>query len=283
MELNDFLTLIRFKNITIAVFYILIFSTLITRSFVASDFALILISNLLAIWEIYSFNDLEDAKVEMILKKRGKVFHKNLIINGKITQKEAFIITLILAISALLIAMTIANSNFVLVILILTIGFLYSEKHFRLKSKPPLDVLSHAFIGPLIPLSIFINTRINSITILALFSFFLGSLIPEILNQRYDYKIDKKNKIKTTVQILGKGFSLKLIILMSVTIILLNGGIFFLYGSKNLALLYLSLVPFLIMFLFKKVRQLLEKRPVILVIPLGINIFILLLGFLNIV
>ncbi len=283
MEINDFLSLVRFKNTTIMVFYILIFSILMTRNFIIQDFLLILIVNLLAVWSIYSFNDSEDAEMEMSFKKGRKFFHKNIILSGRVTKSGALTTTMVLAISALLLSMSIGNLNLVLTASILLLGFLYSNRNFRLKSKPPLDVLSHALIGPLIPLGIFINVGIGIIHVMILISLFLGAIIPELLNQRYDYNLDKKNKIRTTVQLLGKSFSLKLIIMLAFAIIILNGIIFLLYGGMNLASIYILLSPLLMMFLFKRVRQWIEKKPAILAIPVVVNLLVLLLGFFNLV
>jgi len=278
----NLLTFIRFRNTTVTVLYILFFSTLLARKVNLYEFSQMALSNLFAIWAIYGFNDLEDAKLELGLKKRRKFFHKNLILNGQISEREAYGITLILSLLALLISLQMRIYNFVLIGLILLIGLVYSSGYFRFKSRPPFDVLSHAIIGPLISMGVFVTAGTNILNGMALLSFFLGSLIPEILNQRYDYHLDKKNKIKTTVQLLGKGISLKLLIGLAFSIIVLNGLIFFLYGGIDLALLYLLLSPLLIIFLNKKVRQLLEKKPIVLTIPIFVNLIVLLLGFLNI-
>jgi len=283
METKDLLTLIRFKNTTIVVFYVLIFSTLLTRSLTLSDFLLILLVNLLAIWSIYSFNDFEDSRMVFSLKKRKEFFHKNMIINGKIHRSEALTLTLILAFLSLLLSIKLSLSNFLIIASILLLGVSYSERNFRLKSKPPFDVLAHGLIGPLMSLSVLINIGINILSLLALSSFFLGSIVPEILNQRYDYFLDKKNKVKTTVQLLGRAFSLKLIIAMSFAIIVINSIIFLLYGGLNLLILYSVLSPLLIMFLFKKIRQMLERKPIILIIPVMVNMIVLIAGFLNLV
>ncbi len=282
MKTSNLLTFIRFRNTTVTVLYILLFSTLLARKVNLYEFSLVALSNLFAIWAIYGLNDMEDAKLELTLKKRRKFFHKNLILNGQISEREAYGLTLIFGLLALLISLQMGIYNFVLIGLILLIGLVYSSSHLRFKARPPLDVLSHAMIGPLISMGIFVTVGTSVLYGITLISFFLGSLIPEILNQRYDYNLDKKNKVKTTVQMLGKGISLKLIIGLAFSIIVLNGLIFFLYGGIDLALLYLLLSPLLIMFLNKKVRQLLEKKPIVLVIPIFVNIIVLLLGFLNI-
>ncbi len=282
MKASNLLTLIRFRNTTVTVLYILLFSILLTRKVSLYEFSVVTLSNLFAIWAIYGFNDLEDAKLELGLKKRRKFFHKNLILNGRISEREAYGITLILGLLALLISLQMGIYNFLLIGLILLIGMIYSSSHFRFKSRPPFDVLSHAMIGPLISMGVFVTAGTSILYWIALLSFFLGSLIPEILNQRYDYYLDKKNKVKTTVQILGKAISLKLVIGLAFSIIALNGFIFFLYGGIDLALFYLLLSPLLIMFLNKRVRQLLEKKPIVLVIPILVNLIVLLIGFLNI-
>jgi len=281
MKIGTLLTFIRFRNTTITVLYILLFSALLARKFNLYEFSLATLSNLFAIWTIYGFNDVGDAKLELGLKKRREFFHKNLILNGQISEKGAYGTILILGLLALLISLRLGIFNFLLIGLILLIGLVYSSSHFRFKSRPPFDVLSHAMIGPLISMGIFVTVT-SIVYWIALLSFFLGSLIPEILNQRYDYYLDKKNKVKTTVQILGKAISLKLVIGLAFSIIVLNGFIFFLYGGIDLALLYLLLSPLLIMFLNKKVRQSLEKKPIVLVIPILVNLIVLLIGFLNI-
>lgn len=282
MKIGNLLTLIRFRNTTVTVLYILLFSTLLARKINLYEFSLVTLSNLFAIWATYGFNDLEDAKLELGLKKRRKFFHKNLILNEQISEIEAYGITLIFGLLGLLISLQMGIYNFLLIGLILLIGLVYSSRYIRFKSRPPLDVLSHAMIGPLISMGIFFMVGINTLYGIALLSFFLGSLIPEILNQRYDYYMDKKNKVKTTVQISGKAISLKFIIGLAFSIIVLNGFIFFLYGGVDLALLYLLLSPLLIMFLNKRVRQLLEKKPIVLVIPILVNLVVLSVGYFNI-
>ncbi len=279
MEVGNFLTFIRFKNTTIVVLYVALFSSLITRLINSNELVLVVLSNILAIWAIYGFNDLEDAKLEPSLKKRRKFIHKNMVLNGKIPENFAAVSIVILAALSLIVASAIGFLNVYAILSILIIGFLYSSRYVRLKSKPPLDVLSHAIIGPLIPFGIFLNAGLNALFLVTLASFFLGSLVPEILNQRYDYSLDRKNNIRTTVQLLGKTLSLKLIMLLAFAIIALNGIVFFLYGGSNLLLIYLLMSPLLIMFLHRRVRQLLEKKPIVLLIPVIVNLLMVLMGF----
>lgn len=279
MEIAGFLKLFRIKSTFSVIVYVLLFSTLMTRNFVLNEFLLLLSSNLLASWAIFSFNDLEDAKYDIKFRLKRT---RNAVSSGLISKRSAYAFVIILSIFALIISLYMNILNFYLIAIIFLIGFAYSSSYFRLKKRPPFDIISHSLIGALVAASAFIKFDINFLYLTLFVTFFVDSAIPEILNQRYDYEIDKKTKTKTTVQLLGKVLSLKLLIFLGLLNFILYALIFFLYDGINLLLVYLLFSPLIIMFVTKQMRRLMEKKPEIMLLLVLLLLSITLLGFFKI-
>lgn len=279
MYVNALLKLVRFKSTASVVAYVLLFSALMTRSFILNELLLLFIVNLFAVWTIFSFNDLEDAKFDTKFSLKKK---RNPISSGLISKSTAYLIVFILSVASLSISLYVNINNFYLISLILVIGFFYSSSYFRLKTKPPFDMIAHSIIGVLVAMSVFVTLEIKLLYVVLFATFFINSAIPEILNQRYDYQIDKKTRTHTTVQILGKKQSLKLLIALAFVNLTLYGIAFFLYGGVKLLAVYIIFLPLMIIFVTKPVRRLMERKPLIITLPVLLTLFIALLGFLNI-
>ncbi len=86
-----------------------------------------------------------------------------------------------------------------------TIGFLYSWKPVRLKSIPVMDLIGHVIcLGVLQFSTTYFAFRTFDLLFISLLMIVVPfSLITEIFHELSDFKVDKKTKIKNTIQRIG--------------------------------------------------------------------------------
>lgn len=172
-------------------------------------------TNLLLTAFVYTFNDVEDAIEDYgDLEKRKR----NPISTGELTKGRGYLISLLLVLSGLVLSHLISLLTFFFAIILVVVGFLYSWKQVRLKSIPYVDITSHILC---------LGVLQFFITYLAFKSFellmipFLMIIIPlsltvEIVYEIKDFNIDKKTKMRNTVQKIGKKRAKKFLIPSSV-------------------------------------------------------------------
>jgi len=186
----------------------------------------------------HAINDVEDSDDDYhVLKKRKR----NPISNKDLTKKQGYVICISLLLTGLFLLLTVSFIVFSLGLTLGLLGFFYSWKPVRLKSIPVADIISHA-IG--------LGVLQFSITYLAFRSFDLFfipfliiivplSLITEIFHELGDFNVDKKTKIKNTVQILGIFNTKKLTIILG--IICTVGFLLLFYNIyPNVSIIFLS-------------------------------------------
>ena len=196
--LSEFYKLIRVKNWRAYFFMFLLGLLLIKAPFQES--LLLTISIIFYLAFSFAINECFDTEEDKICKK------ENVIAEGKIDFKAAFIISISLAFFGLLTSLLISFHSFLVYLSMVLISFLYSAKPVKLKGRAFFDFLSHSlFFGILIfffaPISL---GKLNSLIILLAPSIFLLSSIFELRNHLEDYECDKKAGLKTTVIFLGK-------------------------------------------------------------------------------
>ena len=111
---------------------------------------------------------------------------------------------------------------FVLGVIFSFVGFFYSWRPLRLKSKPIWDVISHVlFLGVQQFLITYLAFRPLDLLVTPFLMIIISfSSMNEIMHELIDFKVDAETEISNTVQMFG-GFDVrKLLIVLSVTVII---------------------------------------------------------------
>ena len=147
----------------------------------------------------YMFNDLEDAEDDYHdVEKRIR----NPIASGEITRRQSYLFNLFLLSVGLLLLLSISPFVFLLGIIYALVGFVYSWKSLRLKSRPILDLGSHVlFLGVLQFLTTYAAFRPLDLSIAPFLMIIVPiSVMNEILHELQDYEVDRDTEITNTVQ-----------------------------------------------------------------------------------
>ena len=147
----------------------------------------------------YMFNDLEDAADDyQDVEKRMR----NPIASGEITRRQSYLFNLSLLSVGLLLLFSLSPFVFLLGIIYALVGFVYSWRSLRLKSRPILDLVSHAlFLGVLQLLTTYAAFRPLDLSIAPFLMIIIPiSMMNEILHELQDYEIDRDTEITNTVQ-----------------------------------------------------------------------------------
>lgn len=171
----------------------------------------------------YMFNDLEDAEDDYHdVEKRIR----NPIANGEITRRQSLLFNMFLLSLGLLLLLSISPFVFLLGIIYAFVGFGYSWKNLRLKSRPILDLVSHVlFLGVLQFLTTYAAFRPLDIFIVPFLMIIVPfSLMNEIIHEMKDFDVDKKTKINNTVQRF-EGFDITRLMMASIVMIVIGCSI----------------------------------------------------------
>lgn len=175
---------------------------------------LIFISNLLITAFGYAFNDIEDADDDYHDIKKMK---RNPIASKELSKKNSFFFSILLMSTGLILLYYINRTVFFLGIINVLIGFFYSWKPIRLKSKPFMDLISHVFFLGAIQFSIiYLALRPLDLHIIPLLTITISvSMMNEIFHELLDYELDKKTQINNTIQNLKRTNIKKILIFLS--------------------------------------------------------------------
>lgn len=144
---------------------------------------------------------------------------KNPLAKGRISYREAKVIILLSIITSILFTALINENAIWYMITMLLVSAMYSVKPIKLKGRFLLDIVSHSlFFGVMIFLYPFVvfDTGIDKIAILTSLLIAYVSINLELRNHYTDYEHDKKAGLKTTVVVLGKEKTEKIIIAMNI-------------------------------------------------------------------
>jgi 4-hydroxybenzoate polyprenyltransferase len=175
---------------------------------------LIFISNLFITAFGYAFNDIEDADDDYHDIKKMK---RNPIASKELSKKNSFFFSILLMSTGLILLYYINRTVFFLGIINVLIGFFYSWKPIRLKSKPFMDLISHVlFLGALQFSIIYLALRPLDLHIIPLLTITISvSMMNEIFHEILDYELDKKTQINNTIQNLKRTNIKKILIFLS--------------------------------------------------------------------
>jgi 4-hydroxybenzoate polyprenyltransferase len=168
---------------------------------------------------VYAINDVEDAEDDYHdLKKRKR----NPISNGDLTKKQGRLIAFLLLFIGLSLLLTISYLVFLVGSALISVGIIYSWKPIRLKSKPIIDLISHAIACGGLQFSIaYLAFRSFD----PLFISFLMVVIPisfasDISQQFRDFEVDRKTKINNTLQKFGESGPKKLMVVLAAIVMI---------------------------------------------------------------
>lgn len=219
---------------TIMEFYpfLILFGILSTRTYINLLSILLSISILLLLVAAFVINDVEDAEDDA---KDPKKVNRNPISAGIIKKSEGYIFYFGLNILALLPLIFINLHLLILGLVTAVVGYIYSCKPLRLKSRPLVDVLSHGFflagaqvlMFALLPVSVFDNKTI--LTFIGLYLFSMGG---DLYNELRDWVVDREVGLKNSSSFLGY-----------------NPTRFFSYSLYGLGILLITIATYLIIFI----------------------------------
>ncbi|RLI74801.1 4-hydroxybenzoate polyprenyltransferase [Archaeoglobales archaeon] len=159
-----------------------------------------MVSTLLYISFAFAINNCFD--VETDSKNRSKY---NPLVNGSITLKESLLFSVTLALIGIIIASILPLRAFVIYLLSTFLALVYSAPP-RLKTKPPLDLISHGLFFGVLPFLFGLYSSNGSIdsyyTLLG--SLFFYSCFLEMRNHIGDYSSDLTSNTITSAVVLGK-------------------------------------------------------------------------------
>jgi len=195
----------------------------------------------------FTINDCFDVEEDKLDSSK-----RNPVATGELPFKKGFFFSISLAIAGISLSLFFGLKLFLFYLTLTIISLFYSAPPIRFKSRFLLDLISHGlFFGAflfILPVISF-NIELTQIHYLIAFSIFYFSVILELRNHLEDYESDKGANLKTTVCVLGKDKSKKIID----TLALIFPGILLLvlYQQYLYAFLILSLA-FYITFLTQR-------------------------------
>lgn len=171
----------------------------------------------------YMFNDLEDAEDDYHDAEKRM---RNPIASGEITRRQSYLFSMFLLSVGLLLLLSIGPFVFLLGIIYAFVGFVYSWRSLRLKSRPIFDLVSHVlFLGVLQFLTTYAAFRPLDLFVVPFLMIIVPvSLMNEVIHEMIDFDVDKKTKINNTVQRF-EGFDVIKLMIAMVAIIVIGCSI----------------------------------------------------------
>ncbi len=238
-------------------FFIAVLAFIISKGY-TSSFTKILLFYLMILFSLgfsFSINNCFDVKEDKLKKSK-----KNPVATGDLKFKNSVLFSALFAILGVISSIFFGLKIFLFYIGLLLLSLFYSLPPLRFKSRFLLDIISHGLFGGallfLFSLIIFGAKMVLFYYIVA-FSTFCISVTWELRNHLKDYESDNKAGLKTTVCILSKKKSEKLLELMT---ILYSASLFtiFLFQRLFLLVFLIATLIFYLTFLTKKEYKLLD-------------------------
>lgn len=171
----------------------------------------------------YMYNDLEDAEDDYHdVEKR----ERNPVASGEITRRQSYFFNLVLVSAGLYLFSLISALVLVLGGVFTLVGFVYSWRTLRLKSRPILDLVSHViFLGAFQFLTTYAAFRPLDLSVIPFLMIVVPfSLMNEVIHEMKDYDVDKETKINNTVQRF-EGFDMKKLLIAIVAVIVVGSAV----------------------------------------------------------
>ncbi len=164
----------------------------------------VLVANILAMAGAFIINDIADAEDDARDPAKKA---KNAISSGRLDYGFAVRAFWMISLAAAVLYAMGSLWSFVLGVTMIFIGWAYSVYPLRLKARPVVDVVSHAFGAGSLPLitGYFLYDNNPGSAWLVIIGMTLISAYGQFYNQVDDYDVDREAGLKNTSQLLGKG------------------------------------------------------------------------------
>jgi len=201
----------------------------------------------------FAINNFYDADSDRENPRRKNV---NAIASGKISKKTGKVLNFFLAIIPMIICIFYKIELFILCFTFLFIVWSYSAPPFRLKGRPPTDVIWH-FFGFVVAVlfGTYFSGSINTLILLFALSLGIFSTVGQLGNHYSDYNFDKSSGTKTFAVWIGLEKTKKTInVLTFIHLIFLLPLIFFYSLTYYITIAILIIIPLLGLILLKPKR-----------------------------
>jgi 4-hydroxybenzoate polyprenyltransferase len=167
----------------------------------------------------YMFNDVEDAEDDYHDVEKRK---RNPISSGHITRGQSYFFSFLLLSVGVSLLIMVNSLVFILGLVFALVGFLYSWRPLRLKSKPYLDLISHMiFLGVLQFLITYLAFRPPDLFVIPFLMIIIPfSMLNEIIHELDDFDVDESTNIENTVQRFDRSDIKKLLTALAVIVII---------------------------------------------------------------
>ncbi|HLD11926.1 MAG TPA: UbiA family prenyltransferase [Patescibacteria group bacterium] len=198
------ITLTRWKEYYGKVIFITLLGTFLVPALPFWKILLLLSANLLSGAFTFMINDVEDAEDDALDAKKQK---RNPISAKRMSKRTAMIATFAVGLTSLMFYSFLNLRVFIYGSVGLLLGFLYSYKRIRLKSKPVIDLTSHGIFLALVYFLTAISSgdtlpSIYHILWLGIPIYFL-SVLGDISNEIRDYTVDRKAGLQNTASFIN--------------------------------------------------------------------------------
>ncbi|MFC1649521.1 UbiA prenyltransferase family protein [Patescibacteria group bacterium] len=159
----------------------------------------LILANLLSGAFVFMINDVEDADDDALDSKKKK---RNPVSSGDLSKNESLALTALVGFGSLFFYTLFDKWVFLIGFVGLVLGFLYSYKRVRLKSKPIVDITSHGIFMALVYFMAAIYTSDTLPSIVSILwlgvPIYLISVLGDLGNEIRDYQVDRKAGLKNT-------------------------------------------------------------------------------------
>lgn len=167
---------------------------------------IVLLANLMSTGFSFMINDIEDAPDDAINPEKA---NRNPVSAGRISRNKALFVTITIALLSLVLYAMLGLVPFLLGLLSVVLGGIYSWRRVRLKNMPILDLVSHGFmLGGLIFLITFLSVSplggFSLTWIIPLIFIIATSCYGELYNEIRDFEYDKQAGLNHTAVFLGE-------------------------------------------------------------------------------
>lgn len=180
------------------------------------------------------------------------------LVTGEVTEKTAFNLSVIFFFCSLLFAWFVNPFFFLLILLVDSVGYMYSMPPARVKTIPVGDILCNAFaVGAIFVAGLSIGGA-NMNPFLILGAFIMGAIfyVPTVVT---DYEFDKKTGLKTSAVFFGPKKILRALYLLSTLLVIIELIVFF-TSHVELKVLSLLIIIYTLVFTLASNIKLKEKR-----------------------
>ena len=202
-KLIAYIKLVRLKDIFSFFPVLVILGFLTTGTQIISDSILATIGLFLVVLTAFAINDIEDAEDDALDPEK---VHRNPISAKLISQKEAYLFFWFLSFLAFAILIEINLTLGIFGVFLHLVGFIYSYKPIRLKSKAFVDVLSHCFFlaaAQIIFYGLLPGSRYGIEALCATLGVAFFSIGGDLFNEIRDWEVDRKVGLNNTASKLG--------------------------------------------------------------------------------